>query len=92
MKPFRTHAGEIVTGERLQAALTKVANDWRELARAIRKEDHYASHVAEETKERAMVEMLQRADEIAAGDVRSFTIWQRVDTVITGECVGLFSR
>lgn len=86
---FRTHTGEIVAGERLQAALTKVADDWRNLARAIRREDRYASHVTDATKEQAMLYMLARADEIEAGDVRSFTIWQRVDTELTGECVAL---
>jgi hypothetical protein len=86
---FRTHTGEIVTGDRLQAALSKVADDWRNLARAIRKEDRYAPHVTDATKEQAMLDMLSRADEIEAGDVRSLTIWQRVDTELTGECVAL---
>lgn len=88
---FRTHTGEIVEGERLNAALAQVANDWRDLAHAIRKQDCYASHVTEDTKECALQEMLQRADEIKAGDVRSFTIWQRVNTVLTGDCVALLS-
>lgn len=88
---FRTHTGETIEGERLQAALTKVANDWRDLARAIRKEDRYASHVTETRKEEALHDMLQRADEIEAGDVRSFTIWQRVNTELTGICVALLA-
>ena len=86
---FRTHTGEIVTGERLQSALAKVANDWRDLARAIRKQDRYAPHVTDAVKEQAMLDMLARADEIEAGNVKSFTIWQRVDTELTGECVAL---
>lgn len=60
---FRTHTGEIVTGDRLQAALSKVADDWRNLARAIRKEDRYAPHVTDATKEQAMLDMLSRADD-----------------------------
>lgn len=86
---FRTHTGEIVDGERLAAAYAQVAEDWRILAHAIRKADNYASHVTEDVKEKALQEMLQRADEIEAGDIRSFTIWQRVDTELTGECVAL---
>lgn len=87
---FRTHTGEIITGERLQEALRQVAEDWRELAYAIRREDAYAPHVAETTKDTAMRDMLARANEIEAGKVDSFTIWQRVNTKLTGECVALF--
>ena len=78
-----------IAGGRLQAALTQVANDWRELAHAIYKEDHYASHVAEEHKAQYRDEMLARADAIEAGEIESFTIAQRVDTALTGECVAL---
>ena len=85
---FKTHTGEIVTGERLQSALKQVANDWRDIARAIRSKDLYASHVTEETKDARLAEALDRADKIEAGNVGSFTIWQRVNTVLTGECVG----
>lgn len=90
MQRFRTHTGEIVTGPRLVAACAKVANDWRGLARAIRKENRYAPHVADETKEKSMLAMLARADEIEAGDTASFTIWQRVNFELTDECVALF--
>ena len=84
---FRTHTGEIVEGVRLQAAFAKVANDWRNLARAIRTEDAYASHVSEESKEADLVDMLKRADAIEAGEIGSFAIWQRIDTELTGRCV-----
>lgn len=86
---FRTHTGEIVTGDRLTAALNKVADDWADLARAIRKEDAYAPHVSESTKEANMQAMLARAEEIRAGLVDNFTIWQRVNTELTGQCVAL---
>ncbi len=89
---FRTHTGETVTGDRLRGALAKVASDWRELAHAIRKEDAYASHVTTETKEDALRDMLARADGIETGDVRSFTIWQRVNQALTGECVALLGK
>lgn len=86
---MRTHTGEIVTGPRLTAALNKVADDWANLACAIRGEDAFASHVTEETKEQALTEMLERAEAIRNGDIGSFTIWQRVNEVLTGECVAL---
>ena len=48
---FRTHTGELVTGPRLTAALASVASDWADMARAIRREDAYASHVTEADKD-----------------------------------------
>lgn len=91
MTTFRTHTGEIVTGQRLHDALNAVADDWATLGRAIRKEDRYADHVSEETKDAALAEMLARADAIRHGDLGSFTIWQRVNTKLTGECVALLT-
>lgn len=70
---------------RFLEACKKVADDWRELAHAIRKEDRYAAHVTEETKLERLQEMLDHADEIEAGQVKSFTIWQRVNLELTGE-------
>lgn len=72
-----------------QEACIAVAQDWRDLARAIRKEDRYASHVSEATKDAEMNAMLARADEIERGVIRSFTIAQRVHHKMTGECVPL---
>jgi hypothetical protein len=91
MQSFRTHTGEIVTGERLQAALETVADDWIRLAHAIRKEDAYASHVTENDKDRYLAEGLVAAEEIRHGDVNSFTVWQRIDTELTGECIALLA-
>lgn len=86
---FKTHTNEIVTGERLTSALSTVANDYRELAHAIRKEDAYAPHVTVEQKEHQLNKMLKLADEVEKGEVGTFTVWQRVNTVLTGECVAL---
>lgn len=86
---FRTHTGELVTGPRLAAALDSVANDWADMARAIRREDHYASHVTEADKDGYLADDLALAERIRNGEVKSFTIWQRVDTALTGECVAL---
>lgn len=40
---FKTHTGEVVTGERLQAALNVVADFWESNARAIRESGDYAA-------------------------------------------------
>ena len=85
---FRTHTGEIVTGSRLTEALNKVADDAAQLARDIRAEDAYASHVTDETKETALANGLEYAEKIRRGEATGFTIWQRVNQALTGECVG----
>lgn len=88
---FRTHTGEIVSGARLTEALASVANDWADNARAIRREDHYASHVTEAEKDQYLTDDLAFAETIRNGAVTSFTIWQRVNTALTGECVALLA-
>lgn len=89
MAEFRTHIGEIVTGERLQAALNVVADFYVENAKGIRKEDLYASHVTDDQKEDYLRKGLLYAEEIRLGKVTNFTIWQRVNTELTGECIAL---
>ena len=86
---FRTHTQEIVTGPRLAAALASVADEWAGMARAIRLEDAYASHVTDADKDSYLAEDLALAERVRAGEVNSFTIWQRVNTALTGECVAL---
>ena len=89
MIDFRTHTGEIVKGDRLVAALEKVANDWVKLAHDIREEDAYADHVSEETKDQILADDLRFAESVRAGKPFGFTIWQRVNQELTGECVAL---
>ena len=89
MLTFRTHTGEIVTGDRLTAALNAVADDWAENARAIRREDRYASHVTEDRKDENLAQGLAYAEKIRRGEATGFTTWQRVNTALTGECVAL---
>lgn len=88
---FRTHTGEVVTGERLASALNAVADWYAENARAIRREDAYASHVTEETKERSLTEGLAFAEQVRRGEVGGFSVWQRINTHLTGECVALLA-
>lgn len=86
---FRTHTGEIVSGDRLTNALSSVADDWATLARAIRAEDAYASHVSEADKNQIMKRGLAHAEAIRSGEIGGFTIWQRVNTKLTGQCIAL---
>ena len=85
---MKLHTGKILTETELAEALKKVANDLRENAYAIHSENAYASHVTQEEKERYLQERLGYANEVEKGLHNSnFTIWQRVDTMLTGECV-----
>lgn len=86
---MRNHRGEIIPEETLQAALKKVAADVRESARIARTEK-YASHITEDQKDEFMQKKLDLADEIEAGTARGFWLWQRVNTIVTGECVAFF--
>lgn len=85
---FKTHTGELVRGKRLQQAIDSVADEWERMARAIRQEDDYASHVAEKTKELRLQEGIQTSRRIRNGtEPMGFWLWQRINTELTGECV-----
>lgn len=89
---FRTHTGQPVTSEALKAALAKVSRWYVRNAFAIRREDAYASHVTEEVKVKRLREQLIFAHRVRHGYVGGFTIWQRVNQELTGECVALLAR
>lgn len=86
---FRTHTGEYVEGPRLREALEAVADWYVANAHAVRLEDAYASHVTEERKVEALERQLAFAEEVRRGEVQSFSVWQRINTHLTGECVAL---
>ena len=90
---FRTHTGKIVTGVTLSNALNQVANDMIQNANNIRIENHYADHVTEEQKEEYFLRRIEYAEEIRIGiGLNNFTIWQRINQVLTGECVALLPK
>ncbi len=89
---FKTHTGEIVTHERFMEACKCVAADMRENAHAIFEEDAYAAHITPGQKQEFLAKSLANADEVEAGKVDNFTIWQRVNQAITGQCVALLSK
>lgn len=93
METFRTHTGEAVTGERLVNAFNAVADFWAENALGIYKENLYASHVSEKTKLNNREKQLEQAERIRAGtEPMGFWLWQRIDTELTGECVGFLPK
>jgi hypothetical protein len=91
MKEFKTHTGKLVTGARLNDSLGRVADFFVYNAYAVRIEDLYASHVTESEKDQYLAESLERAERIRAGNVDNFTVWQRVNTDLTGEFVALLN-
>ena len=88
MNSFITHTGEVITGSRLDAAIAKAAAFYAANAHAILKEDAYASHVTPEQKQAYLIEALEGAAIVRGGVVNSFAAWQRINTELTGECVG----
>jgi len=90
---FITSEGQQKTQEELNAAFKIVAQEERELAKAIRKEDNYASHVTKEAKDLNLKEDLKKADEIESGNHElHFWLWQKVNKVFTGENVALLGK
>lgn len=89
---MKTHKGELVSDTMLTEARRAVAEDWRTMAYDIRVENAYASHITEEQKIQFYQDELRYADEIERGEHDSnFTIWQRLNTYITGECIAFLS-
>lgn len=89
---FRTSDNEIVTGERLAAALSKVADGVEVSAKRTRESNYYASHVTEQQKDQHLERQMYLAAEIRRGENITFWLWQRVNQELTGKCVGIFGE
>ena len=87
---FITHKKEIILGDRLIKAIEGVKSDLINLAYAIRKEDNYAAHVTDLQKDQILEKSLQSANDIY-NKLNNFTIWQRINTKLTGECIALLN-
>lgn len=93
---LRTHTDETLTRDnpRLIAACEKVALDMEELAIRVREENAFGSHVTEQQKD----DYIKRFYTDIAIEVRNmenlhnFSVWQRVNTELTGECIGFLSE
>ena len=88
-KTHKTHTGDIIDGLRLTDALQKVGDDWEKMGYAKRKEDCYAEHIPESLKDANLQDDIKTAQRIREGKESGFWLWQRVNTVLTGECVAL---
>lgn len=89
---FVTHTEEVVSGQRLVDAINKVADNMVVSANKKRIE-HYASHITETQKDEFLVKDLKYAEEVRRGEhLNNFSIWQRIDTELTGETAPLFAN
>lgn len=89
---FRTHTGAIVQGAQLEAALHAVADDYVRSAHAIRREDLYASHITEAQKKEYLARGIEYAESVRRGNVSNFSVWQRINTHLTGECIAFLPK
>lgn len=91
---FQDSNGKQYTKSQMKEVNKQVADDWRQLAKDIRKEDKYASHVTEETKDETLNNRLKEADRIERGDYDNMELWivQRVNEKLTGENVGILGN
>lgn len=87
-----THKRETINGQILQNALNKVSDFYLKNAYMIRKEDRYADHVTEQQKDEYLLEGLEFASSVKSGNKTGFSVWQRVNTEITCECVTLLPK
>jgi hypothetical protein len=77
----------LMTGRVVRDAFQQASDDAIELAKRIRNCGDYASHVTDEQKDAIMKESIRRAVQIQVGTIDNFTVWQRVNEILTGECV-----
>jgi hypothetical protein len=92
---FKTHTNILIDENSLiyKNALKIVAENHRDIARNIFNSDCYAAHVTEEQKITNYNKDLLHANQIENGTANmSFTLWQEINTIITGECVPLFHK
>ncbi len=88
-RSFLTSHNEVITGERLQAACEAVAAQIEASAIKVREEDAFASHVTQAGKD----DYIDRFYTQVAAKIRkqenlhNFSVWQRVNTELTGECI-----
>ena len=93
MKTFNTRNGKTVSGDALLNACKRVAQELRESAEEVKKENAFASHVTDVEKEAYIKRYwLDIADTVERGNITSFTIWQKINYVLTGECVALLGK
>jgi len=88
---FVTHTEEVVSGQRLVDAINKVADNMV-VGYNKQRHEYYAPHITEKQKDEFLVKNLKYAEEVRQGQhLNNFSIWQRIDTELTGETAPLFA-
>ena len=91
---FVTHTGEIVTGDKLQAACDAVASWYDNQAVKVRDENAFASHVTQAAKDDYINRFYTQTAQAIRNreNLHHFYAWQRINTELTGECVGFLPK
>lgn len=91
---FKTSKGELLSSDNQQLieACEKVARQYEKLALATRNGDSYAAHVTEAQKHLNLNRAYMWAEQIRKrGNLNNFTVWQKVNYELTGECPALLT-
>lgn len=90
---FRDSNGRSVTSAELQVALDHVAEDWLLMGFNVYMMDEYPAHVSESAKQARYEKGKEVSERIRDGrELNNFTIRQRVNTYLTGDCVALLPK
>ncbi len=89
-----TSKGDLITGDKLQAACEAVAKQMELSAEKVRKGDAFIPHVTQAEKDDYINRFYtQEAKEIRAMEnLHYFPRWQRINTELTGECVAFLPK
>lgn len=91
-KTFITHNNEEVSGEKLSAAVNKVADGMVESANK-KREESYADHVTEKQKDDILAKDLKYAEEVRRGEhLNNLSVAQRINYELTGETLPILPK
>lgn len=90
---FKDSNGRSVPSAELQNALNRVAEDWLLMGFNVYMMDQYPAHVSESAKYARYEKNKEVSERIRNGlELNNFTIRQRVDTYLTGNCAALLPK
>lgn len=93
MTSVKLSNGEILQGEELEKVLKIVSEELKKTAYEIFESDDWASHITEEYKKNYLKLELIYANEVELGYHNiNFTIWQKINSICTGESVPLLGK
>lgn len=77
----------------INQAREQVVNDYIDSMNKEKEQDLFASHVTVEMKKEYFDRILALIEDIKSGKLdNNFTVWQRMNTYMTGNCEPLFSK